>query len=150
MFMRTLDASMAFDKVNLLVLFTKLYKNHLCPLTLRLLMNSYCSQKMRIRWNGAYYDTFTICNGVKQGGVLSPLLFNIYLEELLLKLEAQGLGCHRNGMFVAAFFYADDINLTFNASKTKCMYFDDTGSTNICNDVVLCTNLMNLFLMFNY
>ena len=27
-----------------------------------------CSQKMRIRWNGAYSDTFTICNGVKQGG----------------------------------------------------------------------------------
>ena len=65
------------------------YKKHLCPLILRLLMNSYCSQKMRIRWNGAYSGTFTICNGVKQGGVtvLSPLLFNIYLEEL----EAQEL-----------------------------------------------------------
>ena len=103
--MYTLDASKAFDKVNLLVLFNKLYKKHLCPLTLRLLMNSFCSQKMRIRWNGAYSDTFTICNGVKQGGVLSPLLFNIYLEKLLLKLEAQGLGCHRNGMFVGAFIY---------------------------------------------
>ena len=66
-------------------------KKHLCPLTLWLLRNSYCSQKMRIRWNGASSDTFTICNGVKQGGVLSPLLFNICLEELLLKLEAQGL-----------------------------------------------------------
>ena len=73
--------------------------------------NSYCSQKMRIRWKGAYSDTFTICNGVKQGGVLSPLLFNIYLEELLLKLEAQGLGCHRNGMFVGAFIDADDITI---------------------------------------
>ena len=57
--MCTLDASKAFDKVNLLVLFNKLYRKHLCPLTLRLLMNSYCSQKMRIRWNGAYSDTFT-------------------------------------------------------------------------------------------
>ena len=53
---------------------------------------------MRIRWNGAYSDTFTSCNGVQQGGVLYPFLFNIYLEELLLKLEAQGLGCHRNGI----------------------------------------------------
>ena len=59
---------------------------------------------MRIRWNRAYSDTFTICNGVKQGRVLSPLLFNIYLEELLLKLEAQGLGCHCNDMFVDAFY----------------------------------------------
>ena len=144
--MCTLDASKAFDKVNLQVLFNKLYKKHLCPLTLRLLMDSCCSQKMRIIWNGAYSDTITICNGVKQGRVLTPLLFNIYLEELLLKLEAQGLGCHRNGMFVSAFIYADDItilaptstslnkmldtckqytddvNLTFNASKTKYMY----------------------------
>ena len=50
----------AFDKVNLLVLFNTLYKKHLSPLTLRLLMNSYCSQKMRIRWNGEYSDTFTM------------------------------------------------------------------------------------------
>ena len=47
--MCTLDASKAFDKVNLLVLFNKLYKKHLCPLTLRLLLNSYYSQKIRIR-----------------------------------------------------------------------------------------------------
>ena len=32
--------------------------------------------------------------------------------------------------------YADDINLTFNASKTKCMYFDYKGSTNNPNNIV--------------
>ena len=32
--------------------------------------------------------------------------------------------------------YADHVNLTFNASKSKCMYFDYTGSTNIPNDIV--------------
>ena len=32
--------------------------------------------------------------------------------------------------------YAEDLNLTFNASKTKCMYFDYTGSTNIPNNIV--------------
>ena len=45
-------------------------------------MDKYCSQKMRIRWNEAYFDIFAVCNGVKPGGVLSPLLFTIYLEEL--------------------------------------------------------------------
>ena len=84
-FMSTLDASKAFDKVNLLVLFNNLYKKHLCLLTLRLLMNSYCSQKMRIRWNGTYSDTFTICNGVKQDGDLSPLLLKIYSEDFCLR-----------------------------------------------------------------
>ena len=98
-------------KLIYLYFFNKLYKKHLCPLTLRLLMNSYCSQKTRIRWNGAYSNIFTKYNKVKQGGVLSPLPFNTYSEELLLKLEAQGLGCHCNGMFVGAFIYADDITI---------------------------------------
>ena len=67
---------------------------------------------MKIRWNGAYSDTFTIYNGVKLVGVLSPLLFNIYSKELLIKLETQlGLGCHRNGMLVGAVIYADDITI---------------------------------------
>ena len=74
---------------------------------------------MRIRWNGAFSNTFTRCNGVKQGGVLSPLLFNIHLEELLLKLEAHR--CHRNGMFVGAIFYADDIIILAPTSTSlKC------------------------------
>ena len=64
----------------------------------------------------------------KQDGVLSPLLFNIYLAKLLLKLEAQGLGCHRNGMFVGAFIYADDITIlaptstSLNKILTTCTY----------------------------
>ena len=64
----------------------------------------------------------------KQDGVLSPLLFNIYLAKLLLKLEAQGLGCYRNGMFVGAFIYADDITIlaptstSLNKILTTCTY----------------------------
>ena len=86
---------------------------HLCLLTLGLLKNKYCSRKIKIKWNRVYSDTFTICNGVKQGRLLSPFLFNIYLEELLLKLEAQGLGCHRNGtcMSVCALISADGITI---------------------------------------
>ena len=89
---------------------------------------------------------------VKQDGVLSPLLFTVYLDQLILALTESGIGCHLNGMFVGAFIYADDVtllaptsmplkamlstctnfaashNLLFNASKTKCMYFNDAGS----------------------
>ena len=42
-------------------------------------------------------------NGVKQGGVLSPLLFNVYPDELILLLMEQSIGGHMNGMFVGAF-----------------------------------------------
>ena len=48
---------------------------------------------------------FSATNGVKQGGVLSPRLFNVYLNELLSKLRENGLGCHMNGQFVGTFIY---------------------------------------------
>ena len=83
---------------------------------------------------------------------LSPLLFIIYLDQLILSFKDLGVGCHLNGMFVGAFNYADDVtllastnmalkamlttctefaashNLSFNASKTKCMYFNGLRS----------------------
>jgi retron-type reverse transcriptase len=34
-----------------------------------------------------------ITNGMKQGGVISPILFNIYIDELLIKLRAADFGC---------------------------------------------------------
>ena len=74
-----LDASKAFDRVNLLTLFKTLYSRGMCPIYLRLLMKIYEEQQMRIRWNNSVSDYFTISNGVKQGGVLSPVLFKYIL-----------------------------------------------------------------------
>ena len=48
-----IDASKAFDRVNLFVLFSLLRKRNFCPLCLRLLMYSYCNQRMRVRWNSS-------------------------------------------------------------------------------------------------
>ena len=109
---------------------------------------------MRVKWNEALSVTFSNSNRVKQGGVQSPLLFTVYLDQLTksLALKELGIGCHLNGMFVGAFIYVDDVTLLaptsmsletmlnicidfaashkllFNASKTKCMYFNDAGS----------------------
>ena len=53
----------------------------------------------------------TVSNGVKQGGVLSPILFAIYTDGLLKRLEETGVGCHMGSRFTGALAYADDIML---------------------------------------
>ena len=99
----------AFDRVSLVLLLTKLRERKMNPLVLRCLIYTYCNQKVCINWNGAKSTLFSATNGMKQCGVLSPRLFNVYLNKLLSKLRENGLGCHIKGQFVGIFIYADDI-----------------------------------------
>ena len=52
---------------------------------------------------------FPVSNGVRQGGVLSPIPFTVYIDDLLLELEKKGIGCYWNKHYVGAVCYADDI-----------------------------------------
>ena len=38
---------------------------------------------MQARFSNAFSGQFTVGNGVKQGGVLSPILFTVYLHSLI-------------------------------------------------------------------
>ena len=106
-----LDATKAFDRINFVKLFNVLLARNICPLICRLLLFMYTRQKLRIRWNGEFSDGFSVSNGVKQGGVISPILFCVYIDELLVKLENSGVGCYMGRAFSGAFAYADDITL---------------------------------------
>ena len=55
----------------------------------------------------------TVRNGVKHGCVLSPLLFAIYTDIILKRLEESGVGCHMGGHFTEAPAYADDTTLLY-------------------------------------
>ena len=66
---------------------------------------------MRVLWAGLVSDYFPISNGVKQAGVISPVLFCVYMDDLLLRLSSAGVGCYLGLNFVGALAYADDIVL---------------------------------------
>ena len=48
---------------------------------------------------------------MKQGGVISPVLFYIYIDKLLYQLRTSGSGCFIGEVFLGALAYADDIVL---------------------------------------
>ena len=103
-------------------LFKLLQKKGLCPIIIRFLIKMYTCQKLRIKWGNELSPEFSVSNGVKQGGVLSPILFCIYIDELLHRLKASGYGCHIGDMFLGALGYADDVTLLApRLSSLKCM-----------------------------
>ena len=71
----------------------------------------YMNQTLRVQWCQTLTSSFKVCNGVKQGGVLSPILFAVYVDSLLGRLEQSGVGCHIGGHFVGVLAYADDVTL---------------------------------------
>ena len=47
---------------------------------------------MFIRWGNTYSTKFLVTNGVKQGGILSPCLFNVCMDNFSLSLNSSGIG----------------------------------------------------------
>ena len=66
---------------------------------------------MSIRWGSIISEAFNGSNSVRQGGILSPYLFNIYMDDLSYKLKEKYAGCKIANMIINHLFYADDLVL---------------------------------------
>ena len=94
-----MDMKKAFDMVKHSLLFQKLIHKNLM------------SQVASVRWEKKLSSIFSVTNGVKQGAVLSYILFCIYIDELIKRLRRNKTGFWLNGNFVGVIVYADDIVL---------------------------------------
>ena len=56
---------------------------------------------MTVQWGNVTSDAFKTSNGVKQGGVLSPILFTFYIDVLLCRLKSCGFGSYIGQSFVS-------------------------------------------------
>ena len=106
-----LDASKAFDRLHYVKLFQLLLKRGFCPKMCKMLISMYTQQQLSVKWNSSISAPMHCSNGVKQGGVLSPTLFCVYMDELITRLRSSKIGCHLGNMYVGALAYADDLTL---------------------------------------
>ena len=113
---------------------------------------------MHVRWQNFSSAIFSIGNGVRQGGSLSPFLFRFYIRDLISMVTNRKLGCSIAGKTINLLAYADDmvllapswhalqsllrtvedaaciINMTFNTKKTVCMIFNPCNRRKIVSN----------------
>ena len=137
-----LDLSKAFDKVNHNILLLKLKNAGIPVFYLRLINFWYNNQNVFVNYNGNFSRTWKIRNGVRQGGVLSPIFFNIYIDDLINKVSSLSVGCRLGLLTSNIIAYADDIvvlapsvialqkilNVCYNETLNLCLKFNASKS----------------------
>ena len=129
-FCTMLDASKAFDRLRYDKLFQLLEGRNLDPIIFRFLLCSYEKQLTRTRWLTETSAYFSSENGVRQGGVASPILFTVYMDELIHRLEGSHIGCYIGREFFGTLCYADDVTLlapTVSALQHMLQVCEDFG-----------------------
>ena len=146
------DFSKAFDKVPRDILLQKLQNKGIDGRIFDIIKTLYMEDTASVKIGKKFSDPFETNIGVRQGCVLSPLLFNIFLSDLEILLQNIGDNAKiNNSMEISCIMWADDIlifsetetglqrkldelanycgknKLTVNTDKTQCMIFNRTG-----------------------
>ena len=108
-FLCFVDIKSAFDRVSYWGLFNKLLDRGV-PLSLVLMLEFWFSHQMLfIRWGSVTSHSFNMRNGIRQGSILSPYLFNLYVDDMNKRLNSAGIGCYIGNEAANNFAYADDL-----------------------------------------
>ncbi len=161
-----LDATKAFKRVRYCKIFKDLIKRNVSPVVLHLLLDMYTSQTLRIKQKDIVPNDFNVCNGVKQGGVLSPVLFAVCMDGLLRQLKYSGVRFYIGNHLLGANAYVDEIilicptkkslavitrtckvysyefSITFNARKSIFLVFKECVEA--CTSICMCVNGDNI------
>jgi hypothetical protein len=106
-----LDLSKAFDLVSYNVLWAKLRETGISSDVVDMLLYWYKNQINVVKWCNTLSDEYSLRCGVRQGGLTSPRLFNLYVNQLIAELNSMHVGCRIDSVSVNNISYADDMVL---------------------------------------
>ncbi len=106
-----LDRSKAFDKVERVRLWNKLFEFGVNVAIIFAIIAYYDASEMVVINGNDISPRFKTTNGVRQGGILSPKLYNIYSQKLIEVVKNLGLGVIIIKLILGIIMYADDLTL---------------------------------------
>ena len=132
------------------------------------------NQRARIVWNGVMGEYRYIEKGVRQGGILSPLLFKLYIDDVLQEISQMNIGCRLGILRMNILAYADDLvllaitpsqlnqlyeiledkfkhlKLNINRDKSKCMIFRKTRDPEMQSKITICDREFDVVTSYKY
>ena len=111
MFLVFIDLRKAYDRVWRAGVWKVLRKLGLGEKLVRILMGLYAGHRRRVKTVGGFTDWILCTIGVKQGCVLSPILFALFIAELEKSIKQLGVGVRIGGKILGGLLFADDLVL---------------------------------------
>ena len=169
-----IDLSKAFDTVDHFQLGQMLLQRNVPPDIALFLIHYLRNQRARIVWNGLTGEYRNIEKGVRQGGILSPLLFKLYIDDVLQEIAQTNIGCRLGILRINILAYADDLvllaatlcqlnqlykilenkfkqlKLNINKDKSKCMIFRKTRESELQNKILICDREFEVVTSYKY
>ena len=113
------DFQKAFDWVNRDLLLYKLSTSYdIHGRLFNILSTIYKSSNAQIKINGLYTESFSVTSGVRQGDIVSPILFSMYLNDLASGIKDLNCGIQIEDINISILLYADDIVLIGKDEKS--------------------------------
>ena len=142
-FLAFIDVQKAYDTVWREGVWRRMDEIGICGRMKRVLWGLYDDVRSSVRIGDRLTETFSIDLGVRQGCVLSPILFSIFLDGLILRLKALKIGIHIGGrgkgkswvysssLIVSSLFFADDIVLMADNASDLSRLLDTVWSYSV-------------------
>ena len=168
------DLSKAFDNVDHFQLGQILLQSKIPPDIVLFILHYLRNQEARIVWNGEMGEYIPVEKGVRQGGILSPLLFKLYIDDVLNEISAGGDGCKFGVLQMNILAYADDLvllarsrsqlgrlykilekgmnerKLLINKNKSKCIVFDKCSGNIMEDNIEICDTMFEVVKKYKY